>query len=132
MDEDLAETMADLETPAERRVPELAVSEATPEVQLLLQVVSLLQMQIQQRATKRIPWPPLPRIRTAARAVTERRRRQHRGRLTDLVATAQARYQDLLEQGIDPNALSDDGVTVDDPTPAPDPGPSHEPDDATT
>lgn len=91
MDEELAELAADMDIDASE-APALRVSEFTPEVQLLMKQVQLLQSLLQQRSRKRINFPPLPKVRTAMQAVRERRRRDRRARTESLVAAAQRRW----------------------------------------
>ncbi|NUO57309.1 MAG: hypothetical protein HOV78_11635 [Hamadaea sp.] len=94
MDEDLAEALAD-EDLSTRGDPELPISEATHDVLLLTQIVSLLRTMVQQREKKRIPFPPLAFPKTARHKIAERRRNARRARLLATVAEAQARYAAL-------------------------------------
>lgn len=100
MDLELAEAADREDTPSDGSAgpPQLPVSQNTIEVQLLLRLVSLLQAQLQQRSKKRIPFPPLPRVRTAREVIRERRRDRNRGRLSTLVQQAQARWAAQQEQ----------------------------------
>lgn len=84
------------------RAPELAVSESTPEVQLLLRLIRLTELLLQQRSRKRIPFPPLPTMRTARAAEKRRRRVAHRERLHTRIAEAQALWTRLQDSDQEP------------------------------
>lgn len=117
MDEELAELALDAAEAEGRRPsstpPTVAVSEFTPEAQLLSMAVNLLQVQVQQQVgKKRIKFPPIPRPRTAVAVVKERRQRAYRRRLEDTLAKAHARYeaqQERLEQAGTPSEVPEAG-----------------------
>lgn len=113
MDEELAEHLEALDDgSSDKRAPELRVLEATPEVMLLMRIVALTQAQLQSKQAKRIPFPPLPKVKTARDALKQRLRGKHRQRLQDLVSRAQARFAAQQERGRAETAVEHDAQQV--------------------
>lgn len=92
MDAELAEVLEQLDT-GEKKAPKLQVSEATPMVLQQREIIALLRQLVQMQASKRIQFPPLPLLITAASLLAEERRAEHRGRLLRLVEQGHAQWR---------------------------------------